>query len=72
MMSQFVERKKQKPGNVHMKMEPSPSYQLPEAMNTKELEFSQESHSERGENMNPRCYGCGVSPKKKFNTILTC
>ena len=45
---------KQKSGNVHMDLEPSSSYQAAETMNTKELEFSPESHAERRENMNPR------------------
>lgn len=43
-----------------MEPEPSSSYQAAETMNTKELEFSQESHTERRENMNPRCYGSGA------------
>lgn len=57
MMSPFAEEKKQKSGNVHMKLEPSSGYQAAETMNTKELEFSQESHAERRENINPRCHG---------------
>lgn len=42
-----------------MEPEPSSSYQAAETMNTKELEFSQESHAERRENMNPGSYGGG-------------
>lgn len=52
-------KKKQKSGNVHMEPGPSSSYQAAETMNTKELEFSQESHAERRENMNPRSYRGG-------------
>ena len=54
MMSLFAEGKKQKSGNVHVELEPFSSYQAAETMNTKELEFSPESHAERRENMNPR------------------
>lgn len=54
-----------------MELEPSSGYQAAETMNTKKLEFSQESLKE-GKTLIPGAMGAGMSPNKRFHRFLNC